>query len=238
MQTDKNFKSIIVSFLILLVSGCAQGLNKTQTGALSGTAAGAGLGAIIGNQMGNTGAGIAIGAATGALGGAVLGNEFDHQDERNNRIRAELDQSRQETEELKRLVARLEKKGADVRTTGRGVVVNLPDVLFEFDSARLTSDARGVIRDIARVLTSVKGRRIAVEGHTDSTGSSDYNKKLSSRRASSVAGALSRYGVPRRQMRTQGFGEDYPIATNSTRAGRQRNRRVEVIVERHRARRN
>src|SRR5690606_25265305 len=124
---------------------------------------GAGLGAIIGSQTGDAGAGVAIGSAIGALGGGLIGNEIDvaeaHLDESERRIR----QNESIIEQNQRLIDEFKRQGADVRETRRGVVVNLPDVLFEFDSSRLTSKARGTIREIAEVLRDVGERRIAVE---------------------------------------------------------------------------
>jgi len=109
--------------------------------------------------------------------------------------------------------------------------VNLPDVLFQFDRYQLTPEARRTVRDIGDVLKDVKGRRIAVEGHTDTVGTFMYNKRLSENRAREVSRELEHRGIPRGQMSVSGFGEGRPIATNNTDAGRARNRRVEVIIE-------
>lgn len=224
------YKAIFLFIFCGLLAGCS--LNKTQAGALGTGAAGAGLGAIIGNQTGNTGAGIAIGAAAGTLAGALVGNQLDQSDQQQAQVRSELERSREENAEMRKLIERLEARGADVRSTRRGVVVNLPDVLFKFDSDRLTPEARVIVRDIAEVVSSVKRRTIAVEGYTDSIGDTDYNKDLSYRRARTVARALEGQGIRRSQMAIQGYGEGNPIATNNTALGRQRNRRVEIIVER------
>src|SRR5262249_37327641 len=123
------------------------------------------------------------------------------------------------------------RQGADVRSTDRGVVINLPDVLFDFNSSHLTRDAQSTVADIAHVLKDVHHRRISVEGHTDSVGTAEYNLKLSRRRAEGVADDLSSHGVPHSQLRVHGFGKSHPVADNSTSVGRARNRRVEVIIE-------
>ena len=104
-------------------------------------------------------------------------------------------------------------------------------MLCKLDRATLTPEAHRTIGEISDVLRDVKGRSIAVEGHTDSVGSVTYNKDLSVRRAESVARNLSRAGVGEGALRVTGFGEGSPIATNNPDAGRARNRRVEVIVE-------
>ena len=104
-------------------------------------------------------------------------------------------------------------------------------MLFRFDSSELTPDARRTSGEIAHVISKVPGRTIAVEGHTDSLGTSEYNQRLSEARAHSVARALVANGVSRNALAVTGKGEGDPIASNNSESGRQRNRRVEVIVE-------
>lgn len=208
-----------------------QQFRRREGGALGGAALGAGLGAIVGNRSGRAGEGAAIGGAFGALSGALVGNELDRQDDA---LLAREDQlARQDAliEENRRIIAELQRRGADVRETERGVVVNLPDVLFDFDSADLRRDAIRAIREIADVARGYPDRRVSVEGHTDSVGTIKYNQWLSERRAQSVTRELVAQGVPNRRLRTYGFGESDPIASNRTDHGRGRNRRVEVILE-------
>lgn len=214
-------------------SGCARlGLNNASGGALGGAALGSGLGAIVGNQAGHhAGAGLAIGAAAGALGGAFIGNNLDNSAIENRRLEGQLNQNQGQIDENRRLIDELKRRGADVRSTKRGVVVNLPDILFQFDRAELTREAVRTIGEVGTVVNSVKNRHIAVEGHTDNVGSIRYNKDLSLRRAESVTAELSANGVSHSQMSVQGLGEGYPIATNNSEGGRSRNRRVEVIIE-------
>jgi outer membrane protein OmpA-like peptidoglycan-associated protein len=225
-------KIILLLSLVILFSACqGQPLRARETGALTGGAIGAGLGAIIGNQTGSTGAGIAIGSALGAISGGLVGNEIDNQnavlDEREGRIA----QNQKAIEENQKIIQDLRSRGADVRTTRRGVVVNLPDVLFEFNKASLKTDALRATREIAEVVQNYPNRKIAVEGHTDSVGTIPYNQKLSEDRAYSVANELVASGVSRARVAVRGYGETDPIATNSTSEGRARNRRVEVIIE-------
>lgn len=211
--------------------GCSQQFGATETGALAGTALGAGLGAIVGHETGHTGGGIAIGSAAGALAGALLGSQTDKQQSAIDQRNARLEQQERQLAENRRLIDQLRSRGADARSTGRGVVVNLPDVLFDFDRARLTADAVQVTNGIADVLKDVKGRYIAVEGHTDSVGTAQYNQRLSEQRAWAVADELVARGLPKRNIAVRGFGESVPVASNATSTGRQNNRRVEVIVE-------
>lgn len=221
-----------VSIALLLTTACQNGnFGATEVGALGGAAAGAGLGAIIGNQTGHTGGGIAIGSAAGALTGALVGSQIDRQDEAMNSRQRRIDQQSQLIQENRRLLEELRERGIDVRDSYRGLVVNLPDVLFEFGRASLTHRAEDTVREIARVIRTAPSRRIFVEGHTDSIGTIEYNYRLSQARAERVADALERNGIPHRALAVRAFGETEPIATNNTEQGRRRNRRVEVIIE-------
>jgi outer membrane protein OmpA-like peptidoglycan-associated protein len=234
MARNGNFSKVLIAALglcFLALAGCEKGqFGKTEIGALSGTALGAGLGAIIGHETGHTGAGIAIGSAAGALGGGLLGSQFDKTDQSLAEREARMAEQDRILQENKKILEELRSRGADVRTTDRGVVVNLPDVLFEFNRSRLTAGARDTVRDIADVVKTVSNRDIFVEGHTDSVGTIAYNQKLSEERAWSVADELVSNGVQRRHVFTKGFGESTPIASNATDAGRGRNRRVEVVI--------
>jgi outer membrane protein OmpA-like peptidoglycan-associated protein len=225
-------KSLIAIIIVALLAGCeGNRIRAREKGALAGGTVGAGLGAIVGHETGKTGAGVAIGAAAGALAGALIGNEVDRQDDATAQTEGQLTQNQRILEENQRIIDELKRRGADVRSSDRGVVVNLPDVLFEFDKADLTRDAERTIADIADVLQDVRARRISVEGHTDSVGTIAYNHQLSERRARSVASSLTRQGISRRRIVTRGFGESDPIASNRSERGRARNRRVEVIIE-------
>jgi outer membrane protein OmpA-like peptidoglycan-associated protein len=232
MQTIKH---LLAFLLITLLCSCAEqmaGRQNTVTGTLAGSALGAGLGAIIGNQAGHhAGQGVAIGAAAGALGGGLVGNSLDNSQSQIDAQRATVERQQATIEENQRLIDELRRRGADARSSSRGVVVNLPDVLFRFDRADLTPEARSTVREIADVVKGVSNRSIAIEGHTDSIGTVMYNKRLSEDRARSVENELGVSGVPRERMRSRGFGEGSPIATNNTEEGRARNRRVEVIIE-------
>jgi outer membrane protein OmpA-like peptidoglycan-associated protein len=232
---SKKHRVVLISSLSL-VFGCAQGVsggsvNGAAKGGILGAALGAGTGAIVGNQTGDPGVGVAIGAGIGAVTGALIGNTIDNQNEANARVESQVAKNQEQIEENKRLIEELRKRGADVRSSKRGVVINLPDILFQFDSANLTPEAHRTLDEISDVLTGVKDRQISIEGHTDSIGSVSYNKDLSLRRARSVANKAHSRGVNKAQVSVVGYGEGAPISTNNTDAGRSRNRRVEVIIE-------
>lgn len=130
---------------------------------------------------------------------------------------AEADAIRQQLADLK------------AQQSERGMVLSLGDVLFDTDRATLKAGAQLEMTRLADFLKQHSGTRARIEGHTDSTGSAEYNVALSKRRADAVADALRAQGVPTKQIAAAGRGERFPVATNETAAGRQENRRVEII---------
>lgn len=223
---------VSVGFLAFVASGCeGRSLGATETGALGGAGLGAGLGAIIGHSVGSTGAGVAIGSAFGALTGGLVGNSIDSTNKHIDANAQRLANQDRMLEENRKIIDELRSRGTDAKVTDRGVVINLPDVLFEFGSDRLTSGAVATAREIASVVQDSPGRHIAVEGHTDSVGTLEYNQRLSEDRAHAVASQLVAEGISRGRISTRGYGETKPIASNGSDSGRQRNRRVEVIIE-------
>lgn len=102
------------------------------------------------------------------------------------------------------------------------------DVTFAFDSAELQSGAESELNQVARTLRDSPEVRVVIAGHTDSIGTAEYNRDLSQRRAESVSTYLQSQGIAGNRMRTMGYGEDRPVATNDTDAGRAQNRRVEI----------
>lgn len=127
--------------------------------------------------------------------------------------------------------ARLEAELASLqaRNTDRGLVVTLSDVVFDVDSARLRPGATRALDRIADALRDNPQRRVMIEGFTDSQGLDAYNLELSARRAGAVRQALVDRGISAQRIDAQGLGESFPVATNSTIAGRQLNRRVEIL---------
>jgi len=118
----------------------------------------------------------------------------------------------------------------ETRDTARGLIVNMSDVLFDTGQHTLQPGAREKLAKIAGIIVSHPGLRLNIEGHTDSVGSDEYNQQLSERRAESVRSYLVQNGVPANTVTAMGYGESKPVASNDTQSGRQRNRRVEMIV--------
>jgi len=112
----------------------------------------------------------------------------------------------------------------------RGLVVNMADVLFAFGKYDLKSDAQIKLAKLAGIVQSHPGLQLAIEGHTDNVGSDEANMKLSQQRADTVRSFLVQQGLSPDMVTAVGLGEGEPVADNSTNEGRQKNRRVEIIV--------
>ena len=116
------------------------------------------------------------------------------------------------------------------RDTARGLIVSMPDVLFDTGSATLKATARERLAKVSGILIAHPDIKVEVDGYTDSTGDAMFNQKLSQDRAASVQAYMTQQGVPAGSVSIHGFGEASPIASNDTAAGRQQNRRVELVV--------
>ena len=160
---------------------------------------------------------------------------------------AALDQQRAaqaEADQARQAAAKAEAEKADLRAqllnqlnsilqtrdSARGLIVNMSDVLFDTGSYTLKPGAREKLAKISGILLAHPGLRMQIEGHTDSVGSDEFNQQLSERRADSVRDFLAEQGVPASSVTAKGFGKTQPVASNDTAEGRQRNRRVELVV--------
>jgi len=196
----------IVAVLFLGASSCA---TKTQTGALIGAGTGAAVGGAIGAAAGNTAAGAIIGAAVGGAAGAIIGNYMDKQ-------AAEMER---------------DLEGAKIERIGEGIKITFDSgLLFEVDKSDLTSGAQTNLTDLARILNKYEDTNVLIEGHTDSSGSDDYNMRLSERRAQAVSHYLASQSVASGRFSLMGYGETQPIASNDTAEGRRLNRRVQLAI--------
>jgi outer membrane protein OmpA-like peptidoglycan-associated protein len=118
----------------------------------------------------------------------------------------------------------------ETRDTARGLIVSMADVLFDTGSYTLRPGAREKLAKVAGIVLSHPGLNLEIEGHTDSVGSDEYNQRLSEQRAMAVRDFLAEQGIPATSVAAKGFGKGMPVASNDTAAGRQRNRRVELVV--------
>lgn len=140
------------------------------------------------------------------------------------------DEQRESAHAARAAALRAELERLRARETDRGLVVSVDDVLFAVDRAELQPGARADLARLAAFLRENPERPVRVEGHTDSTGTAAYNVSLSEARAEAVASALIAQGVPPARIETHGFGQSMPVASNATAAGRQQNRRVEIVI--------
>lgn len=192
----------------MMFQGC-KSLTGTQKGAAVGVAAGTAAGAIIGRASGNTAAGAVVGAAVGGTAGAIIGNQMDKQAEE---IREEL-------------------PDVNVERVGEGIIVEFTnDILFGFDSSVLTDQAMENLDKLVIILNKYPDTDIEILGHTDSSGSNEYNQALSERRAASVATYLANQAIAAERLAIIGFGEEQPKYSNETAEGRTQNRRVEFAI--------
>jgi outer membrane protein OmpA-like peptidoglycan-associated protein len=118
----------------------------------------------------------------------------------------------------------------ETRDSARGLIVNMSDVLFDTGKYTLRPAAREKLARVGGIVLSHPGLKIEVEGHTDSVGSDEFNQKLSEQRANAVREYLLSQGMQASSLTAKGFGESTPVASNDTAAGKQQNRRVELIV--------
>ena len=217
MKTNRIFVAALASVSLLGVSACVtdpntgeQKISRTVLGGAGGALAGGLLGGIIGGKTGRI-----IGAVAGGAGGGYVGYRMDQQIK-------ELEESTAGT-------------GVDVTSVdnGQAILVNLPDgVTFATGSYTINQTFRNTLDNVAANLTQYPNSLIDVYGYTDSTGSEDFNQRLSEQRAQAVSNYLTSRGVSQSRIRWQGFGENpaYFVGDNATEQGRALNRRVEIKI--------
>ncbi len=144
------------------------------------------------------------------------------------RLKAEADKMRAEADKK---FSELQSSLIKVSNDARGTIISMSDILFETGKADLTPDLKTSLAKIAGILIVFKTSNVAVEGHTDNQGSADFNQKLSEMRAQNVMNFLVAQGVDASRLSYQGFGFSKPIADNATKDGRQKNRRVDLVVQ-------
>lgn len=183
-------------------------ISRTAIGGVGGAVVGGLLGGLIGGKTGRI-----VGAGLGGVAGGVVGYKMDQQ--------------------IKTLREQTSGTGVDVTETdgGKAILVNLPDgVTFDVGSATLQPAFRATLDKVAQSMIDYPQSLIDVYGHTDSTGSDAFNQRLSEQRATTVMNYLISRGVPASRLRSQGFGETMPVASNDTVDGRAKNRRVEIKI--------
>ncbi|NNG12737.1 MAG: OmpA family protein [Halobacteria archaeon] len=210
---NHSLKAICLLLVVSLYGCAADDPNRrTKTGA----AVGAVVGAVLGHQLDDD-SGRYVGAVAGAIAGGAVGHYMDKQQ---NEFEDALAEERYAHDvEIERL-------------EDESLRLNVPsEVSFDFDRAEIKPAFRATLDKVADILVRYDRSIVHVIGHTDSTGSDTYNQGLSERRAHSVANYLTSRGVSDGRLQAEGRGEREPRDTNATEAGRQLNRRVELIVK-------
>lgn len=233
-NSGKSFNFILAAALAVLCCSCSSpqpGPDKTAAGAILGAGWGAGAGAIVGHQIGHAGPGVAVGAGVGLVDGALTGMGHDQLESQHIKAKAELDSLRvQNTANLRQLAGLQQKLDQAI---SQGAPFGIYQVFFDTDATSLRTGAISNLEAIGEMLKrSPSAYLIKVAGHTDDTGSPDYNERLASARASSVASYLAARGISVDQIVVESFGAKRPIASNASEVGRQLNRRVDVYIAR------
>jgi len=204
----KVIARLLIVTLLLAFAGCA-GMSNQEKGVLIGAGSGAAVGGAIGSQSGNTALGAIIGAAIGGLAGGLIGDYMDDQ-----------------AEEIQR-----DLEGATVERIGEGIKITFDSgILFDVAESSLHAEAETNLTKLAEILNKYDDTEILIEGHTDATGSDDYNMTLSRNRASAVAVHLEGARVLPTRFTIMGYGEAQPVADNTSASGRASNRRVELAI--------
>ncbi|MDB9810391.1 OmpA family protein [Planktomarina temperata] len=214
----KLLSSALAGSALLILSGCvtpeSAANSKPGDNTTAGTIMGGLIGTIAGMEMSSKGdrkKGAIVGAIVGAAAGNAIGQSLDEQ-----------------AADLRR---DLNNNQVNVTNTGSELIVTMPqDILFALDSAAVRSDLRRDLGVVAGNLQAYRNSTISIEGHTDNTGTANYNRILSQRRANAVADILVNNGVPPVRLYAVGRGENEPVASNLSATGRAQNRRVEIVI--------
>ena len=218
-MTKKPHLSLLIIFITFLIASCTtinpytgeEQTSKAAIGAGAGAATGAVIGLITGDDSRERREHALIGAGIGALAGGSVGYYMDVQEAK--------------------LREKLAGTGVSVTRDGDNVILNMPgNITFAVDSADISGDFFAVLDSVTLVVNEYDKTLIEVMGHTDSTGSNEYNQALSERRSESVANYFRSRDIAPLRIGAYGYGEQYPIATNDTKEGRSLNRRVEIAL--------
>jgi len=208
-------KGMVLSSCVVMLLSCnaVKNANKAQKGGAIGAAGGAVIGGVIGNNVGkgNTALGAIIGAVVGGAAGGDIGSRIDRQAER---IEEEI-------------------PGAEVQRVGEGINVTFTQdagVFFDTNKSDIKGTSAETLNSLADIFAEYPKSNILIEGHTDAAGSEDYNWSLSQQRAESVTKFLISQGIDESRFTTKWYGETQPRASNETKEGKAKNRRVELAI--------
>ena len=221
----------VLSFLLAACSNPQSGPDKSLAGAVLGAGWGAGAGAVVGNQLPGSpvGDGAAVGAGFGMISGLLTGGGYDLQESamlKNGKELASLRvQNAVNAKQLEQLQARLD------RSPSADIGVGVYQVFFDTDATNLKAGAIANLEVIAEAIkANPSNASVVVSGHSDDSGTPDYNERLAEARARTVTAYLAARGISTDRVQTKNFGSSHPIASNGTPEGRQLNRRVDIYL--------
>ena len=213
MKKSKKIKLFsAIGLMLIILSSCetTRQLSNQDKGVAVGFAGGAAAGAAIGKASGNAGLGAIIGAIVGGTAGGLIGHKMDKQ--------------AKEIEEIKS--AKIEKVN-----NGEGLKITFDaGILFSSGSSTLNSSSQDALTKFAETIQNNQETNLSISGHTDNSGSDKINQPLSEKRAESVANFLASKGVNKNRMTTLGNGSNQAVAENTTKEGKAKNRRVEIVI--------
>jgi outer membrane protein OmpA-like peptidoglycan-associated protein len=206
---NTSSRKVAAWFLMSVLLFHSFACNRTAQGTAIGAVAGAIVGVLIADGDDNA-KGILIGATVGGIAGAIIGSYMD-----------------KHAKKLKQDLG----KSAEVERVGESILVTFDSgIMFDVDSYALKASTRANLDKMAETMKQYDKTEIIVMGHTDNTGTDEYNQKLSENRAASVSRFLQQNGVISKRLTNKGFGESKPVSSNNTTSGRQQNRRVEIAI--------
>jgi len=209
MKITRNIFGIVAITILLSSCSTINSMNDTQKGTAIGAGGGAALGAVIGKMSGNTGLGTILGAVVGGAAGNIIGRKMDKQ-----------------AEEIKNQIP-----NAKVERVEEGINVEFNSaILFGFNQSNVSAAAKTSLNDLVTILNKYPDTNIEVDGHTDNTGTAEYNQTLSEKRAAAVGQYLISNGIAASRITTKGLSFTVPKYSNDTPDGRMKNRRVEFLI--------
>lgn len=223
------FVCTLASLSLVSCSNPQSGPDKTAAGMLLGAGWGAGAGAVVGNQVSHAGEGAGIGAGFGAVSGALAGAGLDllesTQIDQNEQLASLRVQNVTNRRQLAQMQASLD------RAIHAGIAGGVYQVFFDTNATSLRTGATANLETIASSMQqSAQAHVVHVVGHSDDTGSPNYNERLAEARARAVSDYLSARGISVDQIKVSSFGSKRPIASNTSDVGRQLNRRVDIYI--------
>jgi len=205
----RNMLALVSISMLMTQCSTINNMNDTQKGTAIGVGGGAALGAVVGKLAGNTGLGTILGAVVGGAAGNIIGRKMDKQ-----------------AEEIKNQIP-----NAKVERVEEGINVEFNSaILFGLNQSTVSTAAQTSLNDLVTILNKYPDTNIEIDGHTDNTGTAEYNQTLSEKRANNVGDYIKSKGISAARITTKGLSFTVPKYSNDNPDGRMKNRRVEFLI--------